>query len=98
MVEPRPQSAFERQLAYWRKPLCSSRAAHGNDPEVKPLWDTLYSADAEIIINGHDHDYERFAPQDPSGKLDNQRGIWEFVVGTGGQNSNRSFASQKPNS
>jgi acid phosphatase type 7 len=46
----------------------------------------------------HDHDYERFAPQDPTGKLDPQRGIREFVVGTGGKNSHRTFASAQPNS
>jgi hypothetical protein len=84
-------------LAYWHKPLFSSGAEHGNDPEVKPLWDALYAADAEIVINGHDHDYERFAPQDPSGKPDPQRGIREFVVGTGGK-SHRTFTSPKPNS
>ena len=85
-------------LAYWHKPLFSSGAAHGNDPEVKPLWDALYAADADVVINGHDHDYERFAPQDASARLDQQRGIREFVVGTGGKNSHRSFASPKPNS
>ena len=85
-------------LAYWHKPLFSSGAAHGNAPEMRPLWDALYSADAEIVIGGHDHDYERFAPQDPAGKLDPQRGIREFVVGTGGKNSHRSFATPKPNS
>jgi hypothetical protein len=85
-------------LAYWHKPLFSSGAKHGNDPEVKPLWNALYAANADLVINGHDHDYERFAPQDPSGHLDPQRGIREFVVGTGGKNSHRSFASPKPNS
>jgi acid phosphatase type 7 len=85
-------------LAYWHKPLFSSGAAHGNDREVKPLWDDLYAANADVVLNGHDHDYERFAPQDPLGKLDRQRGIREFVVGTGGKNSHRSFASPKPNS
>src|SRR6516165_8278644 len=85
-------------LAYWHKPLFSSGAAHGNDPEVKPLWDALYAADADVVIGGHDHDYERFAPQDPSGRLDSQRGIREFVVGTGGKNSHRTFASPQPNS
>jgi hypothetical protein len=88
----------ECTLAYWHKPLFSSGAAHGNDPEVKPLWDALYAANTEVVIGGHDHGYERFAPQDPSGKLDPQRGIREFVVGTGGKNSHRSFASPKPNS
>jgi acid phosphatase type 7 len=85
-------------LAYWHKPLFSSGAAHGNDPEVKPLWDALYAANADVVINGHDHDYERFLPQDPLGKSDPQRGIREFVVGTGGKNSHRIFASPKPNS
>jgi acid phosphatase type 7 len=85
-------------LAYWHKPLFSSGAKHGNDPEIKPLWDALYASDAEVVINGHDHDYERFAPQDPSGKLDPQRGIREFVVGTGGKNSHRTFARIQPNS
>jgi hypothetical protein len=66
-------------LAYWHKPLFSSGAAHGNDPEVKPLWDALYAANADVVINGHDHHYERFAPQDPTGKLDPQRGIREFA-------------------
>src|SRR5208282_2522416 len=85
-------------LAYWHKPLFSSGAKHGNDPEIKPLWDALYAANVEVVLNGHDHDYERFAPQDPSGKLDSQRGIREFVVGTGGKNSHRTFASTQPNS
>jgi hypothetical protein len=85
-------------LAYWHKPLFSSGAAHGNDPEIKPLWEALYAANADVVINGHDHDYERFAPQDPAGRLDPQRGIREFVVGTGGKNSHRTFASPKPNS
>ena len=85
-------------LAYWHKPLFSSGSAHGNDLEVKPLWDALYAANADVVLNGHDHDYERFAPQDPSGNLDSQRGIREFVVGTGGKNSHRSFGTSKPNS
>jgi len=85
-------------LAYWHKPLFSSGAAHGNDPEIKPLWDALYSADADVVINGHDHHYERFAPQDPEGKADSPRGIREFVVGTGGKNSHRKLSTPKPNS
>jgi acid phosphatase type 7 len=45
----------------------------------------LYEFNAEVILNGHDHDYERFAPQNASGAADNVRGIREFVVGTGGR-------------
>jgi hypothetical protein len=70
-------------LAYWHAPLFSS-GPHGSDRSVRDLWRLLYDAGAEIIINGHDHDYERFAPQNPDGKADPDRGIREFVVGTGG--------------
>ena len=52
-------------LAYWHKPLFSSGGAHGNDIAVKPLFQALYEANADVVVNGHDHDYERFAPQDP---------------------------------
>jgi hypothetical protein len=71
-------------LAYWHHPLFSS-GYHGNNPRMKPSWDALYAADAEVMLNGHDHNYERFAPQRPSGAADSERGIREFVVGTGGR-------------
>jgi hypothetical protein len=73
-------------LAYFHKPLFSSGGAHGDAPEIRPLYQALYDANADVILSGHDHDYERFAPQDPDGKLDRARGIREFVVGTGGKN------------
>lgn len=85
-------------LAYFHKPRFSSGASHGNDLEVKPIWAILYHAGADVVIGGHDHDYERFAPQDPDGKLDPQHGIREFVVGTGGKNSHREFGPIQPNS
>ena len=84
-------------LAYWHKPLFSSGGAHGNDLEVKPLWQALYDANADVVLNGHDHDYERFAPQNADGGADTARGIREFVVGTGGKN-HRPFGVTKPNS
>ena len=84
-------------LAYWHKPLFSSGGAHGNDPEIEPLWQALYDANADVVINGHDHDYERFAPQTPGGAADAARGIREFVVGTGGKN-HRPFGPPKSNS
>lgn len=84
-------------VAYWHKPLFSSGGAHGNDPEIKPLWQALYDAHATIVVNGHDHDYERFAPQDPDAVADHARGIREFVVGTGGK-SHRPFGTIRPNS
>src|SRR5215472_5637321 len=84
-------------LAYWHKPLFSSGSAHGNDLTMKPLWDALYEANADVVVNGHDHDYQRFAPQTPDGAPDPGRGIREFVVGTGGK-SHRPFSEPKPNS
>jgi hypothetical protein len=84
-------------LAYFHKPLFSSGGAHGDDATVKPLWIALYDANADVIVGGHDHDYERFAPQDPDGKADVGRGIREFVVGTGGKN-HRPFGATDANS
>jgi len=84
-------------LAYFHKPRFSSGLNHGDDLEVTPLWQALYDYNAELVLNGHDHDYERFAPQDPNGKSDPKRGIREFVVGTGGK-SHREFGPTKPNS
>jgi acid phosphatase type 7 len=70
-------------LAIWHHPLFSS-GLHGNNMFTQPFWNDLYAAGAEIVINGHDHDYERFDLQDPSGNPDAAHGIREFVVGTGG--------------
>lgn len=70
-------------LAYWHHPRWSS-GEHGNSTEMGDLWKALYEFDADIVLNGHDHDYERFAPQNPKGEADDKRGIVEFVVGTGG--------------
>ena len=84
-------------VAYWHSPLFSSGATHGSESALKPIWQALYEAGAEIVINGHDHDYERFAPQDPNGKADPARGIREFVVGTGGRGL-RPFTRPLPNS
>ena len=70
-------------LAYWHSPLFSS-GTHGNDTTVRPLWRRLFRAGADIVVNGHDHDYERFAPLEPDGDRNRLRGIAELVVGTGG--------------
>jgi hypothetical protein len=83
-------------LAYWHHPLFSSGKAHGNDPHMRAFWQDLYAAHAAVVINGHDHDYERFAPQDPFGRLDFTQGIREFVAGTGGKNSHREFGELQP--
>ena len=82
-------------LAYWHHPLFSS-GPHGNQPMMRAIWETLYAAHADVVINGHDHLYERFARQSPSGRA-TRRGIQEFVVGTGGR-SHYAFDRIKPNS
>jgi acid phosphatase type 7 len=84
-------------LAYFHKPRFSSGLNHGDDPEITAFWQALYDNNAELVLNGHDHDYERFAPQDPHGNADAKRGIREFVVGTGGK-SHREFGFSKHNS
>ena len=72
-------------MAYWHHPRFSSGSEHGNNVTVQPFWDVLYEFNADLILNGHDHDYEKFAPQKPDGTLDTSRGIRQFVVGTGGR-------------
>jgi hypothetical protein len=83
-------------LAYWHQPRFSS-GGHHSDPAYQPFWRDLYEAGADIALAGHDHDYERFAPQTPAGSLDESRGIREFVVGTGGK-SHDLFGHAVPNS
>lgn len=83
-------------LAYWHHPRFSS-GQHGDDPTYQTFWEDLYAAGADLVLVGHDHIYERFAPQDPAGNADPLRGIREFVVGTGGRNQTP-FATLRPNS
>jgi len=74
-------------LAIWHLPRFSSTSSSGVpvvNAAVKPLWDDLYAAGAEIVINAHYEVYERFAPQTSSGTADPQLGIRQFTVGTGG--------------
>jgi len=86
-------------LAYWHIPVFSS-GPHGSDVRTSAhmleAWRVLYEFGADVVINGHDHDYERFAPQDPKGKAD-PRGVREFVVGTGGGGT-YDFRQIRPNS
>ena len=70
-------------LAYFHHPLFNS-GIHGVQDQMKPIWEILYAARADLVLNGHDHDYQRYAPQAPDGSRDPERGIREFVVGTGG--------------
>jgi hypothetical protein len=72
-------------LAYMHHPRFSSGEELGNTPWVKPLWEALYEGGAEVVLSANEHNYERFAPQNPGGRADPQRGIRGFVVGTGGR-------------
>lgn len=75
-------------LAFWHHPMVSSgpKPSHAMHPEMKAIWQALYDAHAPLVINGHEHNYERFAPINPDGTADPARGIREIVVGTGGRN------------
>ena len=70
-------------LAFWHHPRWSS-GHEGSSAFMQALWQDLYNADADVLLSGHSHDYERFAPLDASGRRDPARGIRQFVVGTGG--------------
>ena len=83
-------------LAFWHNPRYSSGGV-GNDSTFSPFWQDLYNANAELVLVGHDHEYERFAPQNASSGLDTARGIREFVVGTGGK-THTNFATIRANS
>jgi calcineurin-like phosphoesterase family protein len=84
-------------LAYWHHPRWSSGSTHGGTTSVAPFWTLLYNAGADVVLNGHEHNYERFAPQDPGGASDSARGIVEIVSGTGGH-SIYGFGATEPNS
>jgi hypothetical protein len=71
-------------LAYWHNPRFSSGSVHGSDSTFTAFWQALYDNNADVILNGHEHIYERFGPQTPSGAADAVRGMRQFTVGTGG--------------
>lgn len=70
-------------LVYFHRPLFSS-GDHGADRKMRPLWDIMFELGVDIVLGGHDHNYERFLPQTPAGVADSVRGIEQIVVGTGG--------------
>ena len=70
-------------LALWHRPLVSSDR-HEADAELRPFWDALYDAGVELVVNGHVHNYQRFAPQTPSLERDRRSGIRQIIAGTGG--------------
>ena len=70
-------------IAYWHHPLFTS-GQNGDNPRMRGFWRILYAAGVDVVVVGHDHLYERFAPQDPDGRFDRGRGIRQFIAGTGG--------------
>jgi hypothetical protein len=84
-------------LAYFHKPLFSS-GTHGASGQVADLWTILYEAGVDLVVNGHEHDYERFDPQTPAGLPDTLRGITQIIVGTGGADLRGINEQPEPNS
>lgn len=83
--------------AIWHHPLFSSGAVHGGEPATAPLWRVLAAHRAELVVSGHDHDFEVFKRQSARARADRRRGIQQFVVGTGGT-SMYGFGAKRPNS
>jgi hypothetical protein len=83
-------------IAYFHHPRFSS-GMHGNQYQMQKIWDILYANDVDVVVSGHDHLYERFAPQDPDGNADPTRGIRQFTVGTGGAEF-YGLSTRQPNS
>lgn len=84
-------------LAYFHGPRFTSGRYGEESDEVKPFWDALYAAGADVVVSGHEHFYERFAAQSPDGVADPGRGLRQFTVGVGGKGAHP-FVSRAPNS
>lgn len=84
-------------LAFWHHPRFSSGSHHASNSSVAPFWTELYAGRADIVLNGHEHHYERFGPQTPAA-VASAAGIREFVVGTGGAETGYGFGTPRPNS
>lgn len=72
-------------LVFWHQPRWSSGTVHGSDTAVKALFDLAYDYGVDVVLNGHEHVYERFAPLDKWGNVDRTRGVRQFTVGVGGR-------------
>ena len=71
-------------VAIWHRPRWSSGSEHGSSMRMAAFFQALYDAGADVVLTGHDHDYERFAPTDPTGAVDLANGLRQWVIGTGG--------------
>lgn len=85
-------------LGYWHHPRFSSGNVHGDNAFMHDLWRTLQDLGADLVLTGHEHNYERFAPQDADARADPGRGLREFVVGTGGHDRLYEFGPPRANS
>ncbi|MEU8007194.1 DNRLRE domain-containing protein [Catellatospora sp. NPDC049111] len=84
-------------IAYWHHPLFTSGANHAPSTSTRPLYQALYDYNADVVVWGHNHQYERFAPMNASGTADSSRGIRSFVAGMGGAGF-YGFGTIQPNS
>jgi acid phosphatase type 7 len=83
-------------LAYFQHPLYASGSGY-DSPKVKPIWHILYDHDADVVLSGHAHRYERFAPITPEGARSSAKGIRQFIVGTGGAPGGNLNGPKDPN-
>ena len=90
------QNAGDCVGAYVHHPRWSAGALHGDQTRVAPFWDLLYEYSAEFVYGGNDHTYQRFAPQTPAGLVDRDKGLRQFVLGTGGT-QHYPLTAPKPN-
>jgi len=72
------------ELAYWHHPIASS-GEHGNDARARPIFELFDAQGGDLVLNGHDHNYERFQKIDSLGRP-SESGVREIIVGTGGAN------------
>jgi hypothetical protein len=86
-------------LAYWHYPVFTSGPSNGSAEQrvMRDMWRTLFELGVDVVVNGHDHLYERFSPQDGDGRPNPTLGMTEFIVGTGGAPL-YSFGARAPNS
>ncbi|MET8320594.1 DNRLRE domain-containing protein [Micromonospora sp. NPDC005189] len=84
-------------LAYWHHPLFTSSSNHAPSTSTRPLYQALYDNNADVVVWGHNHVYERFGPMNPAGGADSSRGMRSFVAGMGGA-GHYSFGTIQPNS
>ncbi len=83
LVQDLKSTTKQCTMAYWHHPRFSS-GWHGSDPRLAGFWAVLYDGGVDLVLTGHDHNYERFRPMSPAGLVDTTRGIVQIVVGTGG--------------